>query len=73
MSKQISYNLVIDKDRDKMLSSMFAFCIMIHGDDFVQFMKAQGTAFTFQDFIKEKADKNHELGFCEDPNCEHNG
>jgi len=65
--KSEAYNLVIDKDRARVLKIMMTATVLnlpviqhAHPDFPYEAMKEMYT---------EIAKKTHELGFCEDPNC----
>lgn len=70
MDNKVSYNLIIDKDRDIMLTVLFNYLMENGGlTGLMQVFKDEGLERVWLDFITEKSDKGHELGFCEDPNC----
>ncbi len=65
-----TYTIKFNEDRDYMLSAVFHFLVMEHGEEFTTFMGEVGVADEFAAFLHEKAEMNHRLGWCKDPNCE---
>lgn len=72
MTNKAAYTLVIDKDRDDALSIMSSL-IMNEGliPRMMEWMKKDGVEAAFIDLWKEKADKQHEFGWCTADDCQH--
>jgi hypothetical protein len=71
-SKQ-AFVLAIDEDRCEALQVMMT-CILRDWFGYASAHpnRAQVMLPVFMAFAKEIAEKQHELGWCKDPNCEHN-
>lgn len=73
MSKKADmYNLVIDADRDHVLSILVT--AVISGDrevaeKFARTMDSQGLTDCFIGLLEEFSHKNHDMGWCNDPEC----
>ena len=74
--KPVAFNLVIDKDRHKVLNMIIGgYQQMDDGrpaDILMRSLEKQGVADVFLDLLDELGDKVHELDWCEDPDCQHN-
>jgi hypothetical protein len=60
--------LLIDKERELLLN--IAFQSLVSQPNFASTMHHHGLAEVIDDFLEEMAIKSHELGFCDDPECE---
>lgn len=70
----LAFNLIIDESRCEVLQILCS-CLMIHMDNFVM-SHPDRVAFvipTLKDMVKEIADKQHELGWCKDDDCQWSG
>lgn len=69
--KSEMYMLVIDRDRDKILSALMGSLL---GNDslakaFAAWAREEGLEDAVSDFFHEKSEKGHTRGWCEDPEC----
>ncbi len=72
--KSKHYVLVMDEDRDKLLS-IWMQCILEFPDTakyFAAFVHAHGLVDAQKELMKEFNEKNHEMGWCQDPDCTFN-
>lgn len=70
--KTAAYTLVIDKDRDAAMAIVFSF---LHNNGHLpelhEWLRDEGLFEAYASLQKEKSAKQHELGWCEAPDCEH--
>lgn len=68
--KKVAFNLVVDKERCEVLHIM-ASALIFSATDFVMAhpKEAPRVLPLFKEFVKELAEKQHEMGWCDDPNC----
>ena len=74
---ELIYHLVIDENRAHVLSLLLNGYMSILPDDegmkiLLQNFKEEGLVDDFQDLLHEISEKEHELGWCKDPNCKAN-
>lgn len=69
MTEKVSYNLIIDKDRDAIIHYLIMYHMNRKDEMFKELAHIGITKESFMDFLNEKSDKHHEMGWCEDPNC----
>jgi len=69
------FNLVIDKDRNKVLNLVIGGYQQMDGgkyaDILMRSLVAEGVAEVFLELLDELGEKVHDLGWCEDPDCQH--
>lgn len=66
-----SYVLIIDKKRNHIMGALLQACMSTESGRAVFDVLCQGqiTREDVKEFIDDWADKEHELGWCVDPNC----
>ena len=63
------YVLIIDKERQTLLTAMLNTVHSMDGGVFYNFIAKEGLEESFRDLATETAKKEHERGWCNDPTC----
>lgn len=64
-----AYSVVIDKERDLVLQMMFNVTSVMMGNVWRQSLKAKNVEDVYEALGQEISDKQHAIGWCNDPNC----
>ena len=69
--KSQHYNLVIDRDRDMLLTMLFNLVAKYPNEPFLKKLKELHLEEALKEFVVDATDKQHNLKWCLDPNCDY--